>query len=375
MCTAMMEGPRGLRENEISSVRRLTDICFWHGLVDKYPQLFNEDNLENLRVIVKDGEVISHVGMTYQWASIFGCRLKVACIGAVCTHPKYRMRGLATKLFNDACLKAYRDGIDFMMVCRGLYLRAGCRRIVGCYYKAVINGSIASRLKCDYVTVRNADVEDLPLISALYRREPVRFQRKLEDYQRAFKTRLVMDRNSDFLIIERGGSPKAYVILSKSKDRQRTVTEYAGERISIIEGLAEIVRLHSLEEIVIYIPKHDFILRDIIRSRRVSFVPNGSTGTVKIINFIQLMERMLPYFEELVGSRTVERLSFHEEEGKCIISFNGEKISLGTYPEATQVLFGSEDAPTKWREHKGEGVEIIRKILPIPLPWYGINYV
>jgi hypothetical protein len=36
-----MEGPRGVRREDIASLRALTNLVMREGLVDQYPQLFN----------------------------------------------------------------------------------------------------------------------------------------------------------------------------------------------------------------------------------------------------------------------------------------------------------------------------------------------
>ncbi len=72
---------------------------------EQYPHLFNEDNRENLRVCMDGGKCVSHVGMTVRDASLFGCRIKVCCIGAVSTDPEYCGQGLASACFDDARAK------------------------------------------------------------------------------------------------------------------------------------------------------------------------------------------------------------------------------------------------------------------------------
>jgi len=375
-----MEGPRELRREEMPSLKRLTDICFWEGLVDKYPQLFNEDNLENLRVIVEKGEVISHVGMTEQWASIFGCRLRVACIGAVCTHPDYRMQGLATRLFSDACEKAYADGVDFMMISggRGLYLRAGCRPIVGCDFEVSVTPEHISKFSDEGITVKPCSSKDLPTISAIYRREPVRFLRRMEDYQRAFVCRHVMDRESEFLLITKGGSPRAYAILPRPSEEKPKVQigEYAGERASLVNALGPILqRYRNLEELVVHILGYDALLKSLMEEKGLQLRPSNSAGTVRIINFSQLMERLRPYFEEVIGYKETRKIRFLEEGGRFIIEYGADRVVIPDRSDAVQLIFGSKDAPMEPLLAGGKAGEILREVLPVPLPWYGINFV
>src|SRR5438045_4062433 len=98
----MIEGPRGARPDELPSLRELTDQVFRPGMIDQYPQLFNADNAECLRVCVDDGKCVSHVGMSERNAVLFGCPIKVCCIGGVGTLPEYRGKGLASACFDDA---------------------------------------------------------------------------------------------------------------------------------------------------------------------------------------------------------------------------------------------------------------------------------
>lgn len=347
--------------------------------MDKYPQLFNEDNFENLRVIVKEGEVISHVGMTEQWLSVFGCLLRVACIGAVCTHPDHRMQGLATKLFNDACEKAYADGVDFMMVSggRGLYLRADCRTIVGCDFEVQVKPENRSLLKNEDLTIEPCSRRNLSEMAAIYRREPVRFIRRLEDYRWAYACRHVMDRQSDFLMVKKAGSLRAYVIIPRPDEEKRRVriSEYAGERVSIVNSLGLILQLYDLEEITLRIPGYDALMKSLMEERGFQLIPTNSAGTLRIINFTQLMERMRPYYEEVIGYKKARMLSFHEEDGTFLIEYDSEKLTIPNRANAVQLLFGSKDISLKELTTSRRLKRLLKNILPFPVPWYGINFV
>jgi len=130
---AEIEGPRGAEVDELSEVLDLVNLVFRTSrgmkptMQEEFPLLFNEKNVENLRIIKVDGKIVSHVGIFECDAIIHGCRLKVGMIGAVCTHPDYRGRGFATRLVEDAMSKMRRDGVNIVMISgiRRLYDRAG----------------------------------------------------------------------------------------------------------------------------------------------------------------------------------------------------------------------------------------------------------
>src|SRR5262249_46474734 len=127
----MADGPRGLQADEWDQLNALVSTVFSRRMFARFPQLFNEANRSNLRVVAEDGRVVSHVGMIQREASLAGCRVRVACVGAVATYEDYRGRGFASLAFQDACDKAADDGVDLMLISggRGLYTRTGCRRV------------------------------------------------------------------------------------------------------------------------------------------------------------------------------------------------------------------------------------------------------
>ena len=70
-----------------------------------FPLIFNRNNLDNMRVMADGDRLVAHVGIYQSGISIYGDRLQTGSIGAVCTHPDYRGKGLATVLFADALKK------------------------------------------------------------------------------------------------------------------------------------------------------------------------------------------------------------------------------------------------------------------------------
>ena len=58
-----MDGPRSLHSSEWEQLNTVVETVFRPGMFEQYPQLFNEANRHNLRVVAADGKVVSHVGM------------------------------------------------------------------------------------------------------------------------------------------------------------------------------------------------------------------------------------------------------------------------------------------------------------------------
>jgi predicted N-acetyltransferase YhbS len=372
-----MEGPRAVKPTEVESLRALTGQVFRPSLMRDYPQLFHEGNWENLRVCVDDGRVVSHVGMTEQGAVLDNCRIQVACIGAVSTHPNYRQQGLASACFDDAVAKAYRDGIDLMIVSgdRNLYRMRGCMR-VGRGLSFTVTPDNLPTVFGERITVEIMREGELPQVMACYRREPARFARPPEAYRFPLERGIVMDRPSDFLVIRAGGDFRAYAIVRRPReDQQIGLSEFAGDRHALLAALPPILARYEAVSLDFFVPGHDDLFRSLCEQSGLQGEPRATSGTYKLINFPQLMARMRPRFEERLGVRASAQLGFWQVETEYGFSF-GEETFRADRQTATQMLFGAPDgSAAALAELDGALGEALRAVLPLPTLWYGINHV
>lgn len=374
-----MEGPRALRWDELEAVRDLTGTVFRPTLVAEFPHLFNEANVENLRVCVDDGKCVSHVGMTQRGASLFGCPVRVGCIGAVSTLPAYRGRGLASACFDDAVSKAFSDGVDIMLVSghRPLYIARGCLE-VGRDTRFVLTPElvvgVAHRESMSSRVELMADT-GLAAIMDCYRREPVRFMRPADDYCYALQADRVMGAPCDFFIVRERGEFRGYLIVRRPHDSKSQVVELAGDRHAILDALPQIFRRYHLTELRWQVLRHDHLLRSLCTSAGLQPVPVPTGGTVKIINFPQLMERLRPRFEELLGCQEAARLAFWQEGEQYGFRYDEDEF-VTDRDTATRLVFGTvEGGETASLDAHEKLSDVLQTILPLPCLWYGLNYV
>lgn len=204
-----MTGPKAISASELPSLGRLIDGVFGtteRSMFEMFPTLFRRDNWENLLIFADGHEVVAHVGMLYRWACIQGITLKVALIGAVATHPEYRGRGLASKLFSLAQDMARADGADLMLIsgARGLYTRAGAA-IVGRLHELITGERVTST--CE-VSIRPFAPFDLHECKAAYAAKAAHFIRPLDDWEAFFASRCCMCRDTELFIVQHG-APEA----------------------------------------------------------------------------------------------------------------------------------------------------------------------
>lgn len=397
----MEPAPRALQPHEWDSLNRLVSTVFRPTMFEHYPQLFNKANRENLRVVVLDGEVVSHVGMTQRWASLAGCTVKVACIGAVATYEAYRGRGYATAAFADARRKARADGVDLMLIsgARGLYRRAGCRRVgrdleylVTAEHRQALSALVPASHR---LRLRPAGPEHIPALRALHTAEPVRFIRPLDDWEMALQCRIVMNRPADFYLIEQEGSDAgtqaaavAYLIVQRPEPERAPagqppgphtarVAEFAGDRRALAAALLLVQQQYPVPQVRLHVMGSDTVLQAYLSAAGLAGVPAPASGTLLVINFPQLMERVRPYLAERLGQAAAQALEFSEApDGRYVIRRGSDAVILPDAGHLGNFLFGTVD-PNADCAPEGDAalLSLLQQALPLPALWYGVNYV
>ncbi len=84
------DGMRSLHAEEMEGIVALTSAVFRPTLVAEYPHFFTRENASNLRVVVENGKVVSHIGTLRRDASILGCTVRNAALGGVATYEAHR---------------------------------------------------------------------------------------------------------------------------------------------------------------------------------------------------------------------------------------------------------------------------------------------
>jgi len=348
-------------------------------MAEEYPLLFDEANLENLRIMVEHGQPVSHIGMLQRDLSIYGCTIRVGSVGSVCTHPEYRMQGYAGRMLDDCIHKLERDGADIMLVSgnRTLYQRAGCAP-VGLVYHVNIRDGDRDRLRAEGIEVcSEADLRD---VIRLHQGESVRFIRPYDDVEKLLSVTGDLPSlgwEQTLLIIQWYEHPMAYVVVrSTEKEGHRTgrIVEYAGSREVLIRSLGVLLDRYGVKQLRISIPFYDRALIHGLESRGFGYEVGTMGGhTLRVIHFERLMERMRSYMEERLGRKAAARLVFFERGGRFIFRWGDEERRVGDRLTLTRMLFGASGGET--RGHIKGLQAVLREILPLPLPLPGLNYV
>jgi len=371
MSTAVVEGPMPCPPGDLDQLVGLANRVFRpHGgdMRREYPLLFDPENLENLRVVKLDGRIVSHVGLSIRDASILGFPLRVVSVGAVCTAPEARGRGFATALMQDAVAHSRANGCSLMLISgsRGLYHRMGAVNLTAflkCRIPANSVPPVAGAIK-----VSPAEEKDIPLLSQLYQREPVRFHRSAEDWHKLLKAGMLMNHEADTFAAYDSRSLAAYACVQRpTSDSPPRIGEYAGSRAAVRLMIPWIAKHYSAGSVEITLMPRDVEMQVLLQNEGAAFEHQPFGGTVLIIDVPAFFAALRGLVKERVGGP----LEISTDENRVTFRLGDEETSWAPPSEITTNVFHGPPNNEKTNSLH----EALRLIFPVPLLWYGLNYV
>jgi len=380
----LLEGPRAAKLEELLEVVGLVNEVFMTPrgfppiLGEVFPLLFNVNNLDNLRIIVMDGKIISHVGIWEGSLLIYGSWFKVGMIGAVCTHKDFRGRGYASALVMDALRKMRMDGVDLVLISgdRSLYRRFGCFKSGIVYHYKVSGEKLKnSGHKFNIIPYDEGMIGD---IISIYQREPVRYRRTREEFKLLLEVFKKIRRYDGFKagirLAAAGDKPLAYIAFSSflSEDSLK-VWEYAGLREAIPYLMANIFETEKTSSLEITVPFHDTEMLSLFERYGLDRPNMDSEASMLILNPIGFFEKSRLYLEERVGREVISKIGVEEDDGKIAVSLDGKRFMLE--PSDFTLLFFDSPDPKRLREKVMPIRRFLDGALPMPTPLYGLNYV
>lgn len=381
----MIEGPRGARLEELAEVISLVNEVFLSSrgnpsiLERILPHLFNERNLENLRVIFRDGKPVSHVGLWEGDLLLYGSWFKVGMVGCVCTHPDYRGRGYASALVEDAFFKMRKDGVDLVLVSgfRNLYKRVGCVEAGRAYVYRVPAGKLSLREESlRVVAYEEGHINDLVEI---YQREPLRYRRSLEDFkllaERGFH---YSDARLRIYVAITRDVPVAYIASGLFPwEEVPRIVEYAGPRNVVLYSIEDIFGTAKVDAVTLTVPFHDVEMLRLLEGQGMEKPPSEAPASMAIINPHSFLDKARLYLEERIGNGRLSRLALDRSGEKMKLIIGGEEVDLEDSRLFTLLFFGSPEKLKNPPQPKLELKQIrsLSDAVPLPTPVYGLNYI
>ncbi|KUK14326.1 MAG: hypothetical protein PWQ34_62 [Caldanaerobacter sp.] len=372
-----MEGPRACKKEEFKDAINLINQVFrtsqGHNptMEEEFPLLLSEENLENMRVIVEDGKVVSIVNFYITTILIEGIPIKAASIGAVCTHEDYRGKGYSSLLLDDAEKEMRKKGVDVILVSgdRSLYLRKG-------YCKAgwAVRFDVYPEELEEDIELVEFENKYLIEVAKMYNKQPTRYYRSLFEFKNLLKGATTPWGNFTYktYLIKKGDLLKGYVVLRIINDNPRKgyVIEYSGDKRIIYESLKKMAAIYSLEYVRVPCTFNDDMV-EVLKEKGVSYEEINLLGTVKILNFQQLMEKLKPYFLQYVEKDIIENLRFSEKENNYAFEIKNEILKIDDVVKLTKLVFGDKGFGMEVDDISPILKEFISTVFPLPFVWPG----
>ncbi len=114
------EGPMACAKGDLRGVIGLVDSVMRtdsdQTMLEDYPLVYEDGNLENIRIIKAEGEVVSVVPFIPRPVEMDGARFKAGIISPTATHPEHRKKGYALKCLKSCIEKMESSGVDISVL-------------------------------------------------------------------------------------------------------------------------------------------------------------------------------------------------------------------------------------------------------------------
>ena len=381
-------GPLTPSPEQLPSIIALLNRVFYANktfeVTDEFPLLFCPSGLHQLRILTTNSQPVAHVATVIEEISAFGCRLCVACLGAVCTDEPHRGRGLAGRLVDDAISRAASAGAAVMLISghRPLYTRRGAHK-AGIFHQFTIPADSLPRQ--GDLTVAEISPEQCPQALELYQSEPLYFCRSLQRYTSQTSTGLVMSRQGKTYLIRRGPDPLAVLTVwysrSNSGDGEKSVAtvEFAGSRPAILAALPVICREYQATGAEIISYAHDQALLGACRDLGIEPELVPFDFSVRLLDAQRLWGDFQPLLAERLNGDMLSDISLHPQADELEIhtlTFRtpGEEFTVQGSQQILAALFGSTELDPL-AQAPGQLGQALRQAFPLPLPQYGLNFL
>lgn len=372
-----MEGPRAATRKELPMVERLANAVFRNyehapqTMFQEYPDLYDEDNLENIRIIAVGGVPVANISFLPQTVAIGPALVPAATLGGVCTLRDYRGQGYSTALLEDCIRKMERMGIFVLHVSgdRHMYRSAGCLP-AGLVFDYRLS---ATPWEEPCVQIQHAGENQMNAIVRLYAREHGRYIRSRDRMERLMNSRKYVDLpgvERHTALVTREGAAAAYFVLRTDGEAGRIV-EWAGDKRLVLSAAQRIMVRYGLNELSGSVLHRDEDAIAFLRNRGVALSPRRQSGTVKIIHFPGFMEALRPYFTERCPMDIVNSMSFSCSDETATFHLFGGRFTLAGKAAWNDLVFGGASLGEEiivCESGRHEFQRFFSAVFPLPFP-------
>jgi GNAT superfamily N-acetyltransferase len=363
-----MDGPRAPTANEWPLVIDFLDQNLRPGqswsIQNEYPLALGPGNLENVRVIVRDNQVLSHAVIKYLLIKTPIGFFKVAAIGSVVTSQEHRGQGLS-KAVLDSCLQRAKDsGCDFAILWTNLfdfYRKLGFE-LAGLELSAIIENPIEAPMG----TLKILETEHISpeAIYRLYAQHSVGTIRTVEDVRKNIR----IPGSRIYTAWDEHNQLQAYAVEGKGVDLKGYVHEWGGG-VSKLLPLFNHIRARLNSKLTVLVPAHSQNLLSQLEQQGV-FIHRGYLGMIKILHFSNLIAKV----QRSARAKGMDDLVIEETPGGLKIGTRNNTVVIQAERDWPRLFFG----PFQSQDITGldaHSIAVMDQLFPIPMWVWGWDSV
>jgi len=378
------DGPRSAKPEELPETVELIDLVFRTSvgkpptMAREFPLLLSAGNCHDLYITKVDGQVVSHVGVYRQTIVCDEMEVPVASLGSVCTHPDYRGRGLAGELADLAIERCRQGGCLLMPISgrRTLYTRRDACQIAPAE-SAIITAEQLGTRAGQSLRIDEYEGGCLDEIVALQGQRAPRYLWSARTLEALLNCHLDMS-SSAWTARDSAGTLVGLLVVAHRGPmvgRDPTVGKVVNH-VGSPETFAPLAAM-ALGQLEIHglrlaaLPGEGDLLA-VMRALDVVPETASSGWTLKVLDLPGLLQRCAQRLARVPDLS----LRAADDGSSLTVTLSGGSVTLDGPEQINAVLFNGPSAwPQAVRQLPAGPRQQLRRVLPLPIPGYGLNYI
>lgn len=367
-----MEGPRSPYEEEYSKV-----LSFLHDslrpdvkwtLEQEYPTALNVSNLNNIKVIMDDENVISHAVMKPLIVKTPLLLLKVAAIGSVVTADAHREQGYSTKVLDDCLKSAKEQGCDMAVLWTEIpdfYRKMGFE-LAGFEMRMAMHKPLKLETTIPLKYIKGTQV-DPEAVLQLYQQHRVSTLRTLPEIKKFMNIP-----NSHFYTAwDENGKLVAYAVEGKGSDLKGFIHEWGGQvtpLMNLLNYIYEDLR-QAQNSLTLLGPAHSTnLIESMLEAGAIC-----SEGYMGMLNIIR-PEQFCAKVKRVARYLNMDDLIFEKREGFYYIGTPSKVFKTDSTTDIIKLVFGP-GKPADLHAFDENALAVFEKIFPLQFWLWGWDSV
>lgn len=363
-----MEGPRPPFENEYPKVLDFVSSSlrpnFDWKISEEYPTAFNVANINNIRVMFDDSEVVSHALIKPLIVKTPLLLFKVAGIGSVVTATSHRQQGLSRQILEDCLKSAESQGCDVALLWTDIpdFYRKFQFEMAGTENQFLIDRILpAESGPLRFLSGKQIAPE---AVLQLYQKHSVTTLRNVEEVRRF----LSIPNSHVYTAWNQNNQLVAYAVEGKGADLKGHIHEWGGN-IPELFSLLNFIRTSTGQNLKLIAPAHSINL-----TRKFS-----ASGILPHENFLGMIRILRPdllcaKIKKASRDLGINDLIFEKQGDQFYIGRPGHVFKTDSLIDLTKLIFGPWK-PADIYPFDGESLAVLNKLFPVQMWMWGWDSV